>query len=187
MQDGLTTAARAFKLAFKRFRGIQAHGSDRGRQEARKTIFIQHQQGGSRMSDNPTKQPTNVPPALNVRLRPDRTAVEINIVHDGRPVGGVLMAAPQLDEFIAGLAGARSMMLPEVPHKFPMGQPTHRHESTNYHLGIDPFSGTPCLSFRSPGLGWMTFQIPTEEIENIHRSLQESKGRLATIHTDKKQ
>jgi hypothetical protein len=78
-------------------------------------------------------------------------------------------------------------MTPEVPLEFPAGQPTHRHESSNYFFGIDPFSGAPLLSFRSPGFGWLTFGIDEAELQRMVHSLPEAKARLAKPHSDTKQ
>jgi hypothetical protein len=122
---------------------------------------------------------------LNIRLRADLTTMEINIVTGHRPIAGVVLSAAELDGVMAGLADIRSKMTPEIPQKFPHGQPIHNHEATNYLFGIDPFSGIPSLSFRSPGFGWLTFAIPEAEIERIYRALQESKNRPIAQRSDK--
>lgn len=122
---------------------------------------------------------------LNVQLRADRATMEINIVTGARRIAGVILSAAELENVMAGLADIRSKMTPEVPEKFPHGQPTHNHAATNYLFGIDPFSGIPSLSFRSPGFGWLTFAIQVAEIERIYRSLQESKNRPIAQRSDK--
>jgi len=124
---------------------------------------------------------------LNTRLRPDLATMEINVVGEGGLLAGVVLTADQLDPLMAGLADIRSKMTPEVPQKFPHGKPTHNHQGTAYFFGVDPFSGVPCLSFRSPGFGWLTFGIAEPELDRIYRLLQESKNRPAMPRSDKKQ
>ena len=82
---------------------------------------------------------------LNVQLRADRATMEINIVTGARRIAGVILSAAELENVMAGLADIRSKMTPEVPEKFPHGQPTHNHAATNYLFGIDPFSGHSVL------------------------------------------
>jgi hypothetical protein len=131
---------------------------------------------------------TEPKPTLNVRITPNKAIMEINIVReDGDRIAGVTLTADQLDKVMAGLAQVRSQMTPEVPLEFPVGQPTHRHESSNYFFGIDPFSGVPLLSFRSPGFGWLIFGIDEAELQRMVRSLPEAKARLAKPHGDTKQ
>lgn len=124
---------------------------------------------------------------LNTQLRADRVTMEINIKTDQRTIAGVVLSAEELDAVMAGLAGIRSKMTPEVPEAFPQGKPTHNHGTTKYLFGIEPFSGTPMLSFRSQGFGWLTFGIASEELEKIYRQWQEHKNRPVAPRSDKLQ
>ena len=124
---------------------------------------------------------------LNTQLRRDRATMEINIITGQRTIAGVVLSAEQLDGVIAGLADIRSKMTPEVPQTFPHGRPTHNHGATNYMFGIEPFSGTPTLSFRSSGFGWLSFPIPADEFEKMHHQWQEHKKHPTAPHSDKKQ
>ncbi len=128
---------------------------------------------------------TDDPGNLGILLLPGAAAMQISLgPSPGKPVGTITMSADQLDTLIAGLAGIRSKMTPAIPQHFPMGKPTHHHDASKYFLAIEPFSGTPLLSFRSPGLGWLTFSLPEADLEKILRLIQESKGRLAPPHGD---
>jgi hypothetical protein len=113
--------------------------------------------------------------------------MEINIVGpNDSTVAGVVLDAGQLDKVMAGLADIRQKMTPEVPQQFPQGQPTHKHESTKYQFGLDPFSGAPVLSFRSPAFGWLTFHLVQDELEKMVSLLKEARGRVSP-HTDTRQ
>lgn len=141
-------------------------------------------QKGKTMSEPP--KPTK--PFLNTCLRPDCATMEVNIIgSEGQRIAGVFLTAPQLDKVMAGLADIRSKMTPEVPHTFPVGEPTHQHHGTKYAFGIDPFSGNVCVSFRSPGFGWLTYYLPPEELEKMHTSPQRAKGGIPPLHSDTKQ
>ena len=106
---------------------------------------------------------------LSCEYNTDSSRVSLTLTSEGAEN----LSARQIDSLMAELAAVRVQMVPQVPAKFPVGQPTHRHESTNYHFGFDPFLQKPILSLRSPGFGWLSFALPAQEIERIHRSLQE--------------
>jgi hypothetical protein len=92
-------------------------------------------------------------------------------------VPGTAITANEVDLLIAELAAIRDQMIPEVPKDFLHGQPTHRHDGSQYYLGSDPSAGLLLLSFRSPALGWLTFGIRQNELERMHSFLQEYKAR----------
>jgi hypothetical protein len=124
---------------------------------------------------------------LHFHLRPDRQTMEVRITDGQRnTVADVVLTTQALDQVIVALGQIRSKMKPEVPQKFPRGQPTHQHGTTRYFFGIDPFTRHPALSFRSSAFGWMTFDLSSDEIERVYNSLQESKNLPIIGSSDRK-
>jgi hypothetical protein len=122
---------------------------------------------------------------LNLRLRADAETMELNIIQDENRIG-LALQADRIDALIAELADIRSKMTPEVPWKFPHGQPVLHHQSTDFLFGLDPFEGVAVLSFRSPGLGWLSFSLPEAELDRVCNSLKEQRSRPAAPDSRKK-
>lgn len=126
-------------------------------------------------------------PRFDVRLYADRRTMEFSFRGDDNEVtGNAILTTEQLEKLIGVLGNTRMKMTPEVPQEFPTGQSAFVHQSTKYQFGIDPFSGTLMLSFRSPALGWLTFPLSKEDIEKVVALLPEAQSRIAP-HTDTKQ
>lgn len=58
---------------------------------------------------------------------------------------------------------------------------------TAYHVGIEPFLNLPILSFRHPGLGWLSFQIAEEVLRKILEQIAKAKARLPAQQNETKQ
>lgn len=96
-------------------------------------------------------------------------------------IGGsrVSVTAPEVDQLIADLAGARSGMQPPVPLQFDPARPMHNHETSELQPGIEPYSGDLALVFRSPGFGWLGFQIQRQAARMIRERYLATLGSVA--------
>jgi hypothetical protein len=108
---------------------------------------------------------------LTIGLSHSRRAAEVRIAAGDRPPQRAILNAGQIDLLIAQLSNMRSNMIPEVPQQYPKGKPAHILPGDECYLGFEPLVGSPILSFRTAGFGWLSFLLPIDAIERLCRHI----------------
>jgi hypothetical protein len=109
---------------------------------------------------------------LEVAVAPDRTAVLLTTLADGREAFGTRLEAPELDDLIRALGDARAMLDEEVAPQLDEGaRITNSIVDPNYLVGTNSSKGQTLLAFRHPGFGWIGFQLRRPVVEAMVRKL----------------
>lgn len=77
------------------------------------------------------------------------------------------LSAEQLEKLIQEAAKMRAGKEPPVPIDPPIGTKAECTADPRYWTELDQFLGGSILGFRHPGMGWMFFQIPTNERSHL--------------------
>ena len=115
--------------------------------------------------------------ALRLTLTDDHRSLLLAVVDGGDGTGAVLFDAHQIDDLIAILSSKRSEMDPIVPIDSPVGA-NPAILADHLHMEVDAFSGKIKLSFRSPGLGWLTIHVSDAQLEAIRAKYAQIRSHL---------
>jgi hypothetical protein len=73
---------------------------------------------------------------------------------------------------IAGLANLREQVSPPVSTAEPAAnEPAEAKLDPQWWIGPETFAGGAMLKIRHPGLGWLAFAIPLENLRKLHEGL----------------
>ena len=96
-------------------------------------------------------------------LSDDRLTVTLEIHVRGEPLAHAIFEAPELEEFISGLAETRRQMAELVPADIDPGSRMVTLVDPAWQYPRSPHESGKVLSLRHPGLGWLTFLFPWKE------------------------
>jgi len=121
------------------------------------------------------------PAAFAIDLSDDRKTAKLSFGAAEGPHMVVMLEAEHVAGFIDALVRARADMHPEVRRS--ADGPVLVIPDPIYKTQVDTRSENMSLALRHPGLGWIDYQLPLEEVANLVRtwstalaSLQKTSG-----------
>jgi hypothetical protein len=120
--------------------------------------------------------------AVKLTLGENGRSLRLGVVDGGDGTGAIQFDADQIDRLIVALAAKRSEMQPAVPIE-PPANTAHDIGADHIHTEVDGFTGKIRLSFRSPGYGWMTYQVSGEQLEVVRANYARVISHLSEPNT----
>jgi hypothetical protein len=164
------------------FRGLRFRNIPRKKLRDRSAGGIPVADGADAISDSRAQPSPGAEYAVRLTLGEDGRSLRLGVLDGGDGTGAIQFVADQIDQLIVALAAKRSEMQPAVPAE-PPARTGHDISADHLHTEVDGFTGKIKLSFRSPGYGWMTYQVSAEQLEVIRVNYARVISHLSEPHT----
>lgn len=115
---------------------------------------------------------------LNVKMRPDRAAVELEVHLQGKPISRMALNPAALDSLIANLGALRAQMTQPIPASIEPGAKVETVLNPSWRTDIQ--AQGPLLAIRHPGFGWQGFLIHPEQGRTLGQGLIDIANRVET-------
>lgn len=108
---------------------------------------------------------------LKVQKAEDGRHLAIRLEQDGETLGEVRLDAAAAEQHVQQVAEQRAGLADEVPAKLKSGSPlTATFDPVWQVQGAE--GGVVIMALRHPGLGWLSFALPPEEVEPFTNALR---------------
>ena len=104
---------------------------------------------------------------LRAKLNEDRTEAIIELWDDKKPLGHILLGAPELEGFIHQLAKHRTNMVDEVTPELDPGTKLLGIVDPSWNAPWPPLTEGRALILRHPGHGWLSFVFSDHQARAI--------------------
>src|SRR3954467_12270351 len=105
-----------------------------------------------------------------IKLKPSSDGAKLTLTLGQASVD---LSAPDIDQFIHQLAGARAKMTPIHPAE-PPADPAKLHQNDNLLWSVKALPGKAAIQFSTqhPGLGWMVMWLSRAQVEDLQTSFE---------------
>jgi hypothetical protein len=107
----------------------------------------------------------------NFKLNDDLRTITVTFLTT--PLASMTLDVSEVEKFLKDLRHFRTLMHPEIPRQFAMGQKIDDAAADpNWATEPDALRGDSILHIRDPGFGWLHYLFPKKEARKLAKTLQ---------------